>query len=151
MLEKRKVPDTIDSPYLEISVTSDKIILKSTGHIEIADNVKLISGSTDKENDPFEWVSRGEESDQIIDQLLSKAVCLNEVLENEIRHFLMQQPRNEGVVYWTITTHIEPYTYNGHLVFGCIISSPPVRPDYGAGYIEYDNNILILQGSVNSA
>ena len=150
MLEKRKVPDTIDSPYLEISVTSDNIFLKSTGHVETADNVEQLSESTDKQTDPFEWVSRGEESDQTIDQLLPKTVCINEVLENEIRHFLMQQPRNEGIIYWTITTHIEPYTYNGHPVFSCIISSPPVRPDYGSGYIEYDNNILILQGSVDN-
>ncbi len=43
------------------------------------------------------------------------------------------------------------HTYNGNPVFRCVISRPFNKPDYGVGYLEYDDNVLIIQGEIDSS
>ena len=149
MMEKRKVPDTPVFSYLKTAVTIGNKLVKSISYCEIANNVEWLPDSTRNQKHRYERGSNDEESDQHIEQQLPNVVCTNEGLENEIRHFLMQYHQSDGVEYWNIATHVEPYTYNGNPVFRCVISRPFNKPDYGVGYIEYDNNILIIQGEID--
>ncbi|WP_288878405.1 MULTISPECIES: hypothetical protein [Bacteroides] len=77
---------------------------------------------------------------------IPKAECVNKIIDDEIRHYLAQQDTARQECYWNIRTGKD----NGVFMFRMFRGADFV-PAAGIAYLQYGNDIIIVEGKLDRA
>ena len=92
----------------------------------------------------------GSQDFQYVNGTLPKAECINEVLDREIRYYLAQQDKATAECWWNLRIVEKHDMYGCPGLYQCHLSRQPhYVPDEGIAYLQYGNDIIVIEESLN--
>lgn len=77
---------------------------------------------------------------------IPKAECVNKIIDDEIRHYLAQQNTARQECHWNVRTEKD----NDVFVFR-MFRGPDFVPAEGTAYLQYGNDIIVVEGKLDRA
>lgn len=77
---------------------------------------------------------------------IPKAECVNKIIDDEIRHYLAQQNTARQECHWNVRTEKD----NDVFVFR-MYRGPDFVPAAGTAYLQYGNDIIVVEGKLDRA